>query len=169
MKQYRQLIYSVISDLHSVRNSQHRFTSIMSRFVTYLPRQCVTRACALRLVDGSAPHGRYQAHFAKRPKTIFSNETSPKNPERLAQCRLAIEMQCFCNGTLSSLLLTRGVASRDLHLWLPRGTSQNAIFSNKKKQKMLIICQIDWRKVGVACELQCFRNCMHSSLFCSIV
>ena len=27
----------------------------------------------------------------------------------------------------------------DLHLWLPGGTSQNAIFSNKKKQKMLMI------------------------------
>ena len=104
-----------------------------------------------------------QAHFAKRPKTIFSNQTSPKNPERLAQCRSALEMQCFCNCMLSNLLLTRGVASRDLYLWLPRGTSQNAIFSNKQKQKMLIICQIDWREVGVAFELQCLRNCTLSS------
>ena len=116
------------------------------------------RACALGIAGGSAPHGRCQAHFAKRPKTIFSNQTSPKNPELLAQCRSAFEMQCFCNCTLSSLLLTRGVASRDLHLWLPRGTSQNAIFSNKKTPKMLIICQIDWREVGLAFETLWFRN-----------
>ena len=30
------------------------------------------------------------------------------------------------------LKLRRGVAPRDLHLWLPGGTSQNVIFSNKK-------------------------------------
>ena len=29
---------------------------------------------------------------------------------------------------------------------------------------MLIICQIDWREVGVAFEMQCFRNCTLSSL-----
>ena len=29
---------------------------------------------------------------------------------------------------------------------------------------MLIICQIDWREVGVAVELQCLRNCTLSSL-----
>ena len=28
---------------------------------------------------------------------------------------------------------------------------------------MLIICQIDWREVGVAFELQCLRNCRLSS------
>ena len=43
-------------------------------------------------------------------------------------------LRCFCNCRLSSLLLTRGVAPRDLHLWLTHGTSQNAIFSNKKKK-----------------------------------
>ena len=32
-----------------------------------------------------------------------------------------------------------------------------------KKQKMLIICQIDWREVGVAFKLQCLRNCTLSS------
>ena len=36
-------------------------------------------------------------------------------------------------------------------------------FRTKKKQKMLIICQIDWREVGVAFELQCPRNCTLSS------
>ena len=121
------------------------------------------RACALRIVGAAAPHVRCQTHFAKRPKTVFSNQTSPKNPERLAQCRSAFKMQCFCNCMLSSLLLTRGVASRDLHLWLPGGTSQNAIFSNERTQKMLIICQIDWHEVGVAFELQCLRNCTLSS------
>ena len=30
---------------------------------------------------------------------------------------------------------------------------------------MLITCQIDWREVGVAFELQCLRNCTLSSLF----
>ena len=35
----------------------------------------------------------------------------------------------------------------------------------QKTQKMLIICQIDWREVGVAFELQCLRNCTLSSLF----
>ena len=36
---------------------------------------------------------------------------------------------------------------------------------------MLIICHIDWRKVGVAFELQCLRNCTLSSLllFCSLI
>ena len=28
---------------------------------------------------------------------------------------------------------------------------------------MLMICQIDWREVGVAFEMQCFRNCTLSS------
>ena len=101
------------------------------------------RAC---VVGGSSPHGHCQAHFAKRPKTIFSHQTSPKNPQHLAQCRSAFEMQCFCNCMLSSLLLTRGVASRDLHLWLPRGTSQNAIFSNKQKQKILILESVQLRR-----------------------
>ena len=36
-------------------------------------------------------------------------------------------------------------------------------FRTKKEQKMLITCQIDWRKVGVAFEMQCFRNCTLSS------
>ena len=124
---------------HSVRNSPHRFTSNKSRFVTYSPRQCVEHPLTTRMHIAHSgwigPHGVCQAHFAKRTKTIFLNQTSPKNPERLAQCRSAFEMQCFCNCTLSSLLLTRGVVSRDLHLWLPRGTSQNAIFSNKKNRK----------------------------------
>ena len=33
---------------------------------------------------------------------------------------------------------------------------------------MLIICQIEWHEVGVAFEMQCFRNCTLSSysLFC---
>ena len=35
----------------------------------------------------------------------------------------------------------------------------------QKTQKMLIICHIDWREVGVAVELQCLRNCTLSSLF----
>ena len=30
---------------------------------------------------------------------------------------------------------------------------------------MLIICQIDWREVGVAFGLQCLRNCTLSSFF----
>ena len=29
---------------------------------------------------------------------------------------------------------------------------------------MLIICQIDWREVEVAFELQCLRNCTLSSV-----
>ena len=35
---------------------------------------------------------------------------------------------------------------------------------------MLIICQIDWREVGVAFELQCLRNCTLSSfiLYCQV-
>ena len=32
-------------------------------------------------------------------------------------------------------------------------------------QKMLIICQIDWREVGVAFELQCLRSCTLSSFY----
>ena len=73
-------------------------------------RRC---ACALPIVGVSAPHGRGQAHFAKHPKTIFSNQTSPKKiPERLARYLSAVEMQCFRNCTLSSVLLTRGVAKK---------------------------------------------------------
>ena len=37
------------------------------------------------------------------------------------------------------------------------------MFDYKKTQKMLIICQIDWHEVGVAFEMQCFRNCTLSS------
>ena len=37
----------------------------------------------------------------------------------------------------------------------------------QKTQKMLIICQIDWREVGVAFELQCLRNCTLSSCECN--
>jgi len=91
---------------------------------------------------------------------IFKPNKPEKIPERLARYRSAVEMQCFCNCTLSSLLLTRSAVPRDLHLWLPHGTSQNAIFSN---QKMQIICEINWREVGVAFELQCLRNCTLSS------
>ena len=47
--------------------------------------------------------GGCHGNFAKRPKTIFSNQTNPKNPERLARCRSAFEVQCFRNCTLSSL------------------------------------------------------------------
>ena len=32
-----------------------------------------------------------------------------------------------------------------------------------KTQKLLIICQINWREVGVAFKLQCLRNCTLSS------
>ena len=39
----------------------------------------------------------------------------------------------------------------------------------QKTQKMLIICQIDWREVGVAFELQCLRNCTLCSLFCCCI
>ena len=41
--------------------------------------------------------------YTRRPKTIFSNQTNPKNPERLARCRSAFEMQCFRICTLPSL------------------------------------------------------------------
>ena len=44
-----------------------------------------------------------------------------------------------------------------------RRSFPKAIFSNKKTQQLLIICQIDWREVGVAFELQCLRNCTRSS------
>jgi len=37
------------------------------------------------------------------PTIVEEALTSPKNPERLAQCHSAFEMQCFCNCTLSSL------------------------------------------------------------------
>jgi len=49
------------------------------------------------------PRDGCQAHFAKRLKTIFSNQTNPKNPVRLARCRSAFTMQYFRNGTFSSL------------------------------------------------------------------
>jgi len=91
---------------------------------------------------------------------IFKPNKPEKIPERLVRYRSAVEMQCFRNCTLSSLLLTRSVAPRHLN---DHCTSQNAIFSNKKK-KMLIICHIDWSEVGVAVELQCLRNCTLSSL-----
>jgi len=48
-----------------------------------------------------APRGGCHRNFAKRPKTIFSNQTNTNNPERLARCRSAFEMQCFRNCTLS--------------------------------------------------------------------
>ena len=39
-------------------------------------------------------------------------------------------------------------------------------FRTQNTQKMLIICQIDWREVGVAFELPCLRNCTLSSFVC---
>ena len=93
---------------------------------------------------------------------IFKPNKPEKIPERLVRYRSAVEMQCFRNCTLSSLLLTRSVAPRHL---IDHCTSQNAIFLNKKTQKMLIICEIDWREVGVAFGLQCLRNCTLSSLW----
>ena len=68
-------------------------------------------------------------------KQYFQTKQARKIPERLARYRSAVEMQCFRNCMLSSLLLTRSVIPRDLHLWLPRRTFQNAIFSNKKSRK----------------------------------
>ena len=91
---------------HSVRNSQHRFTSIMSRFVTYLPRQCVEhmpqRACALRIVGGSAPRGGCQAHFAKHRKQYCQTKQTGKTHNVWREVGVAFEMQCRRNCTLSS-------------------------------------------------------------------
>ena len=36
-------------------------------------------------------------------------------------------------------------------------------FRTKENRKMLIICQIDWREVGVAFKLQCLHKCTLSS------
>ena len=76
---------------HSLPNSQHKFTSNISRSLLIYRVSALSiraqRACALRIVGGSAPHGGCQAHFAKRPKKIFSNQTNPQNPERLARSR----------------------------------------------------------------------------------
>ena len=62
---------------------------------------------------------------------IFKPNKPEKIPERLARYRSAVEMQCFRDCTLSSLLLTRSVAPRHL---IDHCTSQNAIFSNKKTE-----------------------------------
>ena len=109
----------------------------MSRFVTYLPCECVQHPC-MRIALSGRIGSTWPLPGALRKTSennIFKPNKPEKIPERLARYRSAVEMQCFRNCTLSSLLLTRGVASRDLHLWLPRGTSQNAIFSNKKPRK----------------------------------
>ena len=144
---------------HSVRNSQQRFTS-NTRVVSLLiyrvrasmrmPIEYSGRICCTWPLLG--------ALRKTSENNIFKPNKPEKIPERLARCRSAVEMQCFRNCTLSSLLLTRSVAPRDQHLWLTHGTSQNAIFS---------ICQIDWREVGVAFELQCFCNCTLSSQTCT--
>ena len=39
---------------------------------------------------GQDKTGGCQAHFAKRLKTIFSNQTNPKNSERLARSRSGV-------------------------------------------------------------------------------
>ena len=84
---------------HRVRNSQHRFTANMSRFVTYFPRESVelppttrTRVARggrnlhalTRKISNKTTNSRGGCHrnFAKRPKTIFSNQTKPKKPSR---------------------------------------------------------------------------------------
>ena len=48
-------------------------------------------------------------------------------------------------------------------MWFARRNFPKRNIFEKKKQKMLIICHIDWREVGVAFELQCLRNCTLSS------
>ena len=75
----------------------------MSHFLTYLARERVENYAWywwewLHLAVA-------RRNFAKRPKTIFSNQSNPKNPERLVRCRSAFEMQCFRNCTLSSFYL----------------------------------------------------------------
>ena len=48
--------------------------------------------------------------YTRRLKTIFSNQKkTPKNPELLARCRSAFEMQCFRNCTLSSSVFKKNV------------------------------------------------------------
>ena len=121
---------------HSVRNSQHRLTS-NTRLVSLLiyrvnasmrmPTEYSGRICCTWRLPG--------ALRKTSENNIFKPNKPEKIPERLARYRSTVEMQCFRNCTLSSLLLTSSVAPRDLHLWLPRGTSQNAIFSNKKSRK----------------------------------
>ena len=65
----------------------------------------------------------WHRNFAKRPKTIFSNQTNPRNPEHLTRCRSAFEMQCFRNCTLSSCVLYYSVFKKILKLKTPCGYS----------------------------------------------
>ena len=114
---------SAASDVYKrqVHNSQHRFTSNMSGFVTYLPRQCV-----------------------EHPPTT----------------RMHIDIAH--SGWIGSTWRLPGAL---------RKTSENNIFKLNKPEKSRtsgamsfgVICQIDWREVGVAFELQCLRNCALSS------
>ena len=73
---------------------------------------------------------------------------------------------------LAYLLLTRGVAPRGPAMWLAfvvaRRNFPKRIIFEQKTQKMLIICQIDWREFRVAFELQYLCNCMLSSWLCNI-
>ena len=66
---------------------------------------------------------------------------------------------------LAYLLLTRAwrhvTCICGCHAELPK----TQYIRTKKTQKMLRICQIDWREVGVAFELQCLRNCTLARFF----
>ena len=59
---------------HSVLNSQHRFTAKCVSFFTYLARERVEKYAWWAWLQLAVA----RRNFAKRPKTIFSNQTNPK-------------------------------------------------------------------------------------------
>ena len=68
-------------------------------YLTYLTWALGVSTAMWRLLVG-------RRKYTRRPKTIFANQKKTKNPERLARCRSALEMQCFRNCTLSSSTFT---------------------------------------------------------------
>ena len=64
--------------------------------------------------------------FHKTSENNIFTLNKPEKPTTSGAMSFGVRDAMLCNFTLSSLLLTRGVASRDLHLWFPRATSQNA-------------------------------------------
>ena len=83
---------------HSVHNSQHIFTSNMSRFVTYLPRECVEHlpTTLVRIAHSGWIGSTWRLPGALR-KTSVNNIFKPNKPEKHRTSGAKSELPSRCN------------------------------------------------------------------------
>ena len=83
---------------HSVRNNQHRFTSNMSRFVTYLPRERVEHSptTRTRIAQGGRIGSTWRLPGALR-KTSENNIFKPNKPEKSQNVWCDVVRPSRCN------------------------------------------------------------------------